>query len=100
MPSFSLSMLIALQNQHHQACHLALMDGVFRWVKGALFASLSTKTSTIKASKPGRCMGALACVLSTTLLLTLCHAAPALATSAPGWRWYNEPAPIKKKRKT
>ena len=96
--------LIMLQNQHYQACHPALMKGFFRWVKGALLAALSTKIPTIKANKSTRFVGALACtplatqprVLSITLLLALCHAAPALAAPAPGWRWYNEPAPIKK----
>ncbi|WP_394230785.1 type-F conjugative transfer system pilin assembly protein TraF [Shewanella colwelliana] len=97
MPSFPSFTLITLQNQINtlnNSLNGALMGGVFRWRKGVNLPFLSTKTSTVNANKPAQFVGAL-----VALLLLILSAPTAIASSAPGWRWYNEPAPIKKQPK-
>lgn len=70
--------------------HLALIKGVFRWEIQAIFACLSTKTPLIKANKRS---------VLVVLLLPMLFPPAVTASNAPGWRWYNEPAPVKKQPK-
>lgn len=65
---------------------LALIKGVFRWETLALYACLSTKTPLIKANKRSALVA---------LLLPMLFTPTVMASDAPGWRWYNEPTPVK-----
>lgn len=71
----------------------ALIKRVFRWGTQALFACLPTKTRLIEANKRS------ALVVLSLLLLPASLPVNAATSAAPGWRWYNEPAPVKKQPK-